>query len=130
VGFLLFSESTDDADNGEVFSGDLGNPNIPVFLKNESFRLILGVLTMVVGLLKILSATKGDLPVIGDLVPAVVGLMAGFVLIFEFYHKQSVLEEDRPANVGRFLLDHKKMVGVAAIAAAALHFLFPTVLLL
>jgi hypothetical protein len=130
VGFLLILESAEDTNNGDSFAVDLGDSKIPAFLKNESFRLILGVLTMVVGLLKILSATKGDIPVIGDLIPAVIGLMAGFVLIFEFYRKQSVLEEERPATLGRFLLNHKRMVGFAAIVAAVLHFLFPSVLLL
>ncbi|MDR2786731.1 MAG: hypothetical protein LBB83_12550 [Treponema sp.] len=125
----MISESSDDAGKGENFSG---HPAVPAFLKNESFRLILGVLSMVMGLLKILSSTGGDIPVIGDLFPAVAGLAAGFVLVFDFYRNQSVLEEDQTVNVnvGRFLLNHKKAVGFTAIAAAALHFLFPSVLLL
>jgi hypothetical protein len=130
AGFFLVSESTGDADKGDSFSKQSENPNIPAFLKNESLRLILGVLCMVMGLLKILSSTKGDIPVIGDLFPAAAGLVAGFVLVFDFYRNQSVLEEDQTINAGRFLLNHKKAVGFAAIAAAALHFLFPSVLLL
>jgi hypothetical protein len=127
AGVFLVTESSRDADKGESFSG---HPAIPAFLKNESLRLILGVLCMVMGLLKILSSTKGDIPVIGDLFPAVAGLVAGFVLVFDFYRNQSSLEEDQTTNAGRFLLTHKKAVGFAAIAAAALHFLFPSVLLL
>jgi hypothetical protein len=130
AGFFLVTESSRDADKGESFSEHSGHPAVPAFLKNESLRLILGVLCMVMGLLKILSSTKGDIPVIGDLFPAAAGLVAGFVLVFDFYRNQSSLEEDHTANAGRFLLTHKKTVGFAAIAAAALHFLFPSVLLL
>ncbi|MDR3338030.1 MAG: hypothetical protein LBT16_12590 [Treponema sp.] len=130
AGFLLVSESAGDTESGEGLSADFGNSKVPVFLKNESFRLILGVLTAVMGLLKILSATQGDIPVIGDIIPAVTGLVAGFILIFEFYHDHSVLEEGRSAGIGSFLLAHKKVAGFAALAAAALHFLFPAVLLL
>jgi hypothetical protein len=127
AGFCLVSESLDNTEKGESFSK---HPAVPAFLKNESLRLILGVLSMVMGLLKILSSTQGDIPVIGDLFPAAAGLVAGFVLVFDFYRNQSVLEEDQTVNAGRFLLNHKKAVGFAAIAAAALHFLFPSVLLL
>jgi hypothetical protein len=125
AGFFLVSESLDTTEKGESFSK---HPAVPAFLKNESLRLILGVLSMVMGLLKILSSR--DIPVIGDLFPAAAGLVAGFVLVFDFYRNQSVLEEDQTVNAGRFLLNHKKAVGFAAIAAAALHFLFPSVLLL
>jgi hypothetical protein len=130
AGFFLVSESLENPDKEESFSKHSGHPAIPAFLKNESFRLILGVLNMVMGLLKILSSTRGDIPVIGDLFPALTGLVAGFVLVFDFYRSQSVLEEDQTVNAGRFLLNHKKAVGFTAIAAAVLHFLFPTVLLL
>jgi hypothetical protein len=127
AGFFLVSESLGNIETGESFSK---HPAISAFLKNESLRLILGVLCMVMGLLKILSSTRGDIPVIGDFFPAVAGLAAGFVLVYEFYRNQSVLEEDQAVSVGRFLLNHKKVVGFTAIAAAALHFLFPSVLLL
>jgi hypothetical protein len=128
AGFLLVSESLGGTEKGEGFPKHSGHPAIPAFLKNETFRLILGVLSMVMGLLKILSSR--DIPVIGDIFPAAAGLAAGFVLVYEFYRNQSVLEEEQGANAGRFLLNHKKVVGFTAIAAAALHFLFPAVLLL
>jgi hypothetical protein len=131
AGFFLVVESAKDAGKGEGSPDNSGNHNIPAFLKNESFCLILGVLSMVMGILKLLSSTKGDLPVIGDFFPAAAGLVAGFVLVFDFYRSRSVLEDEEGTdNAARFLLRHKKAVGLAAIAAAALHFLFPTVLLL
>jgi hypothetical protein len=130
AGFYLVSESFGDKDKGESFSKHSGHPAIPAFLKSESLRLILGVLSMLIGLLKILSPTGGDIPVIGDLFPAAAGLVAGFVLVFDFYRNQSVLEEDQTVSAGRFLSNHKKVVGFTAIAAAVLHFLLPPVLLL
>ncbi|MDR1127842.1 MAG: hypothetical protein LBL20_00900 [Treponema sp.] len=132
AGFFLVSGFMNDAGKGEGGGSPAysGNPHIPAFLKNESLRLVIGVLCMVVGLLKILSSTQGDIPVIGDLFPALAGLMAGFVLAFDFYRNRSSLEENRPAGFGQFLLNHKKAIGFTAIASAALHFLFPSVLLL
>jgi hypothetical protein len=99
-------------------------------LQNETTRLILGVLTIVVGLLKILSSVSGDLPVIGDLIPALAGFLAGFALVFAYYRSRSTLEPEHTDKIERLLIHNKKWVGFFALAAAGLHFLFPSVLFL
>ncbi|MFP3043018.1 hypothetical protein LQZ19_14480 [Treponema primitia] len=99
-------------------------------LKNESFRLILGVLTIVMGFLKILSSVQGDVQIIGDLIPALAGFLAGFVLVFEYYRSRSTLEPEHTEKIEQLLIHNKKWIGFIALAAAALHFLFPTVLFL
>jgi hypothetical protein len=101
-----------------------------VSLQNETSRLILGVLTIVVGLLKILSSAPGDLPVIGDLIPALAGFLAGFALVFEYYRSRSTLEPEHTDKIERLLIHNKKWIGFIALAAAGLHFLFPSVLFL
>jgi hypothetical protein len=99
-------------------------------LKNGTIRLVLGILTMATGLLKILSSVQGDLPVIGDILPALTGLGAGFLMIFEFYRSRSILTSEKSELLEGFLLKNRKWIGFAALAAAVLHFLFPSVLLL
>jgi membrane associated rhomboid family serine protease len=97
---------------------------------SETFRLILGVLTMVAGLLKLLSPAQGDIPVVGDLVPALLGLLSGFVLVFSYYRNKTSLESEEADNFGRILAKNKRWIGFVALASAALHFLFPSVLFL
>jgi hypothetical protein len=97
-------------------------------LQNETTRLILGVLTIVLGLLKILSSE--DMPVIGDLIPALSGFLAGFALVFEYYRSRSTLEPEHTDKIERLLIHNKKWIGFFALAAAGLHFLFPSVLFL
>ncbi|GHT81538.1 hypothetical protein FACS1894130_13280 [Spirochaetia bacterium] len=97
--------------------------------------MILGILTVLTGLLKLLSATKGDIPVIGDFIPALLGLAAGFILIVEFYRSHSSLDSDMVSaehteKVTQLLVKNRRVVGFIALASAALHFLFPGVLLL
>jgi len=100
-------------------------------LKDETLRLVTGILSVVTGLLKILSPVEGDVPVVGDLVPAITGFLAGFVLIFEYYRGRTSLEITANVDrIDRILVSNKKIIGVAAIIAAGLHFLFPKVLLL
>jgi uncharacterized membrane-anchored protein len=122
TGYILCSERKED----EV-SLDMG---LKVSFHSDTFRLILGILTMLTGLLKLLSATQGDIPVIGDLIPAIVGFGAGFILVFEYYNSRSSLNTEKAEKFVLFLEFNKKWMGFIAIASAALHFLFPSVLLL
>jgi len=117
-----------------LFAG--GNDSPVVFksgfsLQNETFRLVVGIASALVGFMKLLSVVEGDVPVIGDIVPALAGILAGFVLIFEHYRSRISMESSSSAEkVDRLLVANKKIIGIAALAAAVLHFLFPRVLLL
>ena len=101
-------------------------------IENEMVRLILGFATMATGLLKILSVTQGDIPVIGDLIPALVGLASGFILVLNHYQDKSDMKMDKLERNEQIkhLVNNKKWIGYIALGAAILHFLFPTVLFL
>jgi hypothetical protein len=121
-GYTLIQNADDDSaapDSGFRFS-----------LYNETFRFVLGAATIVTGLLKLLSSVRGDVPVVGDIVPALAGLLSGFVLVFEFYRGRSSLDPEHTDKIEQVLVHNKKWVGYFALAAAALHFLLPTVLFL
>ena len=121
TGYMLI---TGDSDNALEFKSNFS-------VMDETFRLIIGVLSVVTGLLKLLSPIEGDIPVIGDLIPAISCFLTGFILIFEFYKSRSTLDETENAEkINQVLVRNKKIVGIAAVAAAVLHFLFPKVLLL
>jgi hypothetical protein len=125
TGYILITGASGDGDAGASLESDLG-----LSVHGETFRLILGILTMVTGLLKLLSSVQGDVPVIGDLIPALVGLFAGFILVFSFYRNRASLESEEAEKIEGFLLKNRKWVGFIAVAAAALHFMFPLVILL
>jgi hypothetical protein len=120
-GFILFTNGGGEASAPES--------ETRFSLQNETFKLILGILTVVVGLFKLLSPLEGDIPVIGDLVPAAAGLGTGFILLFDYYHGRSFFE-DGDAKMTRIITVNRKWIGFAAMAAAVLHFIFPRVLLL
>lgn len=103
---------------------------IPAIAQDETFRLVLGILTSVTGFFKLLTAVRGDVPVIGDLVPALAGLAGGFALLYEFYKARSTIEGDRIPLFIQKIVDSKRYVGIACLVAAVFHFLFPTVLFL
>jgi hypothetical protein len=114
-------------DDGEAIVLDTG---FHFSFTNETCRLALGAATMLMGLLKVLSSIQGDLPVIGDLVPALAGFLAGFILVFEYYRNRSTLEPEHTEKIEQLLIHNKKWAGYFALAAAVLHFLLPSVLFL
>lgn len=123
TGLVLLFVDKDDLD---VSPAD----KVPAFARDETFRLVLGILTGVTGFFKLLTAVRGDVPVIGDLIPALAGLAGGFSLLYEFYRTRSTLEQENLPAFIQTIVDSRKYVGMACVAAACLHFLFPTILFL
>ena len=123
TGFILLFADKEDV---ESFQGI----KMPVIAYDETFRLIIGILSGITGFFKLLTAVRGDVPVIGDLVPALVGLAGGFTLLYEFYRTRSSIEEDTLPPFVQKIVSSKRYVGIACIIAAVLHFLFPTILFL
>jgi cytochrome c biogenesis protein CcdA len=115
-------------DNGEEDA--IIDSEFRLSLHNETCRFILGILTIVMGLLKILSAIQGDVRVIGDFLPAVAGFLAGFILVFEYYRSRAALEPEHTEKIEQMLIHNKKWIGVFTLVVAGLHFLFPLVLFL
>lgn len=99
-------------------------------IDSRSFRLVLGVLCMFVGLMKFLSVFRNDVPVIGDLIPAVAGLAGGAALLIEYYSASSSLGLELPEWVTKLFVDSRKYVGVLCLIAGLLHFICPQVMLL
>jgi uncharacterized membrane-anchored protein len=123
TGFVLLFVDRDDPD--AVIEGKM-----PAIMQDETFRLVLGILTCITGFFKLLSAVRGDIPVIGDLIPAFAGLIGGFTLLYDFYKQRSTVDEDTLPPVVKKIVGARKYVGIGCLLAAILHFLFPTVLFL
>lgn len=123
AGFLFIFENMGKDDSAE---GSIK----PSYMSN-GFRLIVGILAAIVGILKLLSPMKG-IPILGDLLPAAAGIVAGFMLIFEFYrdHSSDAGSYEKIDHFGDFFLHNKKAAGFAVLVVALLHFLFPQALFL
>ena len=103
-------------------------------VQNPTFNLVLGILSIVTGVLKLLSPFEDRIPFFGDLIPAAAGILAGFLLIFGIYRQDasssSAASGGNIERLGENLLHIRKPVGIVLLAAALLHFLFPRALFL
>jgi hypothetical protein len=116
------------------------------FLRDRTVRLVLGILSVAVGCLKLVTTIRGDIPIVGDFVPACAGIAVGLTLLLELYRAGEAASSAEPASsegpeaaatasarfskLERILLSNKVSIGIAAAIAGVVHFLFPTVLFL
>jgi hypothetical protein len=125
IGFILVF--------GDAIEGGSTANGFKLFLSSWGFRLVLGILAAITGFLKFLSPIMNKTPVLGDMLPALAGIAAGFTLIFGFYRENSTRNDDTDGKLDRIgdaFLHYKKAVGISLLVIAALHFLFPTALFL
>ncbi|MDR0540092.1 MAG: hypothetical protein LBG74_06285 [Spirochaetaceae bacterium] len=118
-GWFLYSS----ADDAQAFE-----PLLNIQGKELPFRLIAGIATAITGVLTLLSPVEGDVPVAGDIVPAVASLAGGLMLMEEHFHLPD--DVDFRPRFFDFLQKHRKTVGVGLVIISALHFLLPKALFL
>jgi len=117
-----------------LFAGNENEAVEKTRLSNPTYHLVLGILSAVVGVLKLLSPNADKILILGDLLPSVSGLAAGFLLIFGIYRQDSSstsqTETSSLNTLGLSLLRFRKSIGLGLLAVALLHFLFPQTLFL
>ena len=101
-------------------------------LNNETVRFGIGILTFVTGILKILSPVAGNIPVAGDLLPALTGIAGGLILVSEFYRNRITSSSalDYMEKITALLLFNRKIVGFICIGVAVIHLIFYPIILL
>ena len=122
------SESSEGKDDGNSKVGNAFRKFSSI--DSRSFRLVVGVLSVFVGIMKLLSVFRNDVPVVGDLFPALAGLCGGASLLLDYYSDSSSLELNLPSFVETIFVDSKKYIGIACLISGLLHFVFPQVLFL
>lgn len=107
-----------------------GLARIRAAVANNGFQLILGILTFIFGILKLLSVAEGDIPVVGDLLPALSGLIIGITLFISYYKAKSTVTTETVEKLDSVFINNKSIIGIAGMVAGILHFIMPRVLFL
>ncbi len=104
------------------------------FGSKPGLRVTIGVVAVVTGVLKLLSATKGDVPVVGDLLPSLTGIAVGVALLYERYKEKTTLPPESQAQTAamldRIILTNRSILGSWSILIGIVHFFLPGVLFL
>ena len=91
---------------------------------------LIGILCCFTALIKLLSSFPGAVPIIGDLLPSVAGLLGGISLLIDYYKHTSRSDSSMNPKFELLFIQNKKYIGIICILSAILHFLFPRVIIL
>ncbi len=98
-------------------------------LNNKTLRFVIGICAVIVAIIKIFAVFKGDIPVVGDLLPVIAGLLAGGALLIEYVTSSSLETLELPTFVENLFVNSRKYIGVLCLIAGLLHFIFPQVVI-
>jgi len=121
---------------GYILFAQEGETEMPAPANNPTFHLILGIISAVTGVLKLLSplpssmdAVRGII-ILGDLIPSAAGMIAGLILIFGLYRRDILAKDGELDRIGTNLLTFRKPIGIALMCVALVHFIFGELLFL
>lgn len=104
--------------------------NVPDFFTNNTFKLVIGILCCFTALIKLLTSFPGSILIMGDLLPAVVGVLGGIAVLIDYYMNNSPSETKLNPKLETVFITNKKYIGIICVFSALLHFLFPRVIIL
>ena len=97
------------------------------FVKDQTVGFTWGLLALVIGVFKLLSPLQGDVPVVGDIVPAVSGIALGVVMLFDFFKAGTQISSEIVDKIGGHIAKHRRAIGLFGMVSAVLHFFMPSV---
>ena len=109
---------------GFVLINDTKNLIELPLLKERVFRIVLGALSAVTGVIKLFVVVHTSAVIVGDFIPAAAGIAGGVVLMIQEDN------EKLPEWFRKIFITNKFIVGIVCLAAALLHFVFPGALFL
>lgn len=115
--FVFESKDSDFVSN----SNDKNN-----FFSGQSL-LIIGIISFITGIFKLITPFQNKLPVLGDLIPAVAGIISGFCLLLDYYNSVTSIPISLPEKIDTVLIKSRRYVGIIIMASAVIHFLIPSV---
>lgn len=93
-------------------------------LRDKTFRIVLGAVCAVTGVIKLFVVVHTNAVIVGDLLPAIAGMIAGLCLVIQDN------QQKLPEWFNRIFMTNKLIVGFVCLGIALLHFVFPGALFL
>ena len=113
--------------SNQEISADNIKPNEKFGFFNKNFLLVLGIITFITGVFKLITPFHSKVPFFGDLIPAVAGIVSGFCLLLDYYNDVTTVPIVLPEKLDSILIKSRRYVGIIVMASAVIHFLIPAV---
>ncbi len=100
-------------------------------LTGKGMQISLGFATLIVGVIKFFVRAPWDsVAVVGDLLPALVGIGVGLALLTDFFREKTGESSEAVEKASSLTKLYHIPLGIVGIATAVLHFLFPSTVIL
>ncbi len=99
--------------------------------ERRNVSMTVGVLALAVGILKFFLRAPGDgVAVVGDLLPAIAGIVTGGVLLLSHSYRPGERDPELPRSQTQMLVEYRNPIGLVGLLVGLLHFLFPATVIL
>ena len=109
-----------------VFEGKITD-SVYLGPKKKIAMLILGFATFIIGIVKLFVVCQPDVIFLGDLLPAIAGILGGMCLLMNFSVEYGKNQIRFNPVLQTIFIDWKKLVGIFAFIVGVLHFILPQV---
>ena len=104
------------------------------FMGNAVYRIVLAVLSLLIGIINLFPTYSGDMAVLGELFPSLAGIVTGILLITEYISSRKSDAESKTAElagkVEKISGPYLTIVGIASVIIGILHAVIPRLPLL
>jgi hypothetical protein len=104
------------------------------FMGNSVYRIVLAVISLLIGIINLFPTYTGDIAVLGELFPSVAGIVTGILLITEYISTRKGEDESKTAElaekVEKISGPYLTIVGIASVVIGILHAILPKLPLL
>lgn len=104
------------------------------FMSNSTYRIVLAIVSLLIGFINLFPNYSGDIPVLGDLFPSVAGITTGILLLTEYLSSRKSEDESKTVElaekVEKFSGPYLTIVGIASVVIGILHAILPRLPLL
>ena len=108
-----------------IYENKIENSNL--IIQKPLLIMILGFASIIVGIIKLFVVAQPDIAIIGDLLPAVFGIVGGFCILLNYFLLYGKNEIILKPVVQKIFVDWKKSIGVLTLVVGILHFIIPQV---
>lgn len=108
-----------------IYENKIENSNL--IIQKPLLIMILGFASIIVGIIKLFVVAQPDIVIIGDLLPAVFGIVGGFCILLNYFLLYGKNEIILKPVVQKIFVDWKKTIGVLTLVVGILHFIIPQV---
>jgi len=104
------------------------------FAKNGLYRMILGAVSVLIGIINLFPNYPGDIAILGDLLPSIGGIAGGILLWAEYIRDRRSVAKTKTTEIAekvdKVSAPHLNVIGLSLVLIGILHAFFVQVSLL